>query len=117
MPLRSTLSACLSGLAWLLSGNVTAADDSTRNALILYGSAGIATWNQSYNNALREHLGADLSQYFTPEYLNLVGATSDERELIARSLALRYSDTDIDLVVAVLPEANTFVHDWGHIFA
>lgn len=40
-----------------------------------------------------------------------------ETDGVARLLALCYSDTDIDLVLAVLPDANTFFHDWSHVFA
>jgi len=114
---RPFLISLLSCLSWLHWNVAAAAEDEPRSALILYGSTGIANWNQNFNNALREHIGSDWGQYFTPEFLSLVSATAAERELIARSLALRYSEKDIDLVVAVLPEANSFVHDWAHIFA
>lgn len=87
------------------------------NALVIYGSGGIANWDQGFNESLRNELGPDLGQYFTPETLSLISADDAERELIAESLALKYSNKEIGLIVAVLAEANAFVTEWGHVFA
>lgn len=87
------------------------------NALLVYGSGGIANWDQEFNAALRDELGPELGQYFTSEILALIGATAEDRKLIADSLALKYSNKNIDLIVAVLSEANDFVTEWVHLFA
>lgn len=113
--------SCLSTFAvlcCLLLGNVHAADNSERfNALIIYGSGGIANWDQEFNASLRDELGPELGQYFASEILPLIGATAEEREQFARSLILKYSNRDIGLVVPVLSEANDFVTEWAQLFA
>lgn len=101
----------------LLASEELVPGDEELNALVLYGSAGIATWNQTFNQTLLSELGPELSQQITPEFLSLVGASEVDRQLIAQSLALRYSNHTIDLVVAVLPESNRFVHDYAQVFA
>lgn len=86
-------------------------------ALLIYGSGGAANWEHSFNESLRDQLGVDLGQYFTPEFLNLILANEEEQALIAESLALKYRNKEISLIVAVLSEANTFVRDYGPVFA
>ncbi len=94
-----------------------AANEEPLKALLIYGNGGIATWGQNFNEYFRGHLGPELGQYFTPEFVALVSAEPDEYELIARSLALKYSNSKIDLLIPVLPESNSFVHQWSHVFA
>ncbi len=96
---------------------VAAAEAEPFNALLIYGNGGIATWGQNFNEYFRDHLGPELGQHFTPEFVALVNAEPEEYELIAQSLALKYSNSKIDLLIPVLPESNSFVHQWGHIFA
>jgi len=62
-------------------------------------------------------LGPSRGGYFTPEFLSLISSSQEDRQLIARSLALKYSDREIDLLVAVLIDANSFVHEFGDVFA
>ena len=83
----------------------------------MYGSGGAANWEHSFNESLRDKLGTDLGQYFTPEFLSLILALPEDQELIANSLALKYQHKHISLIVAVLSEANSFVTDWAHVFA
>lgn len=94
-----------------------AEDEDQYNALLIYGNGGIATWGQNFNEEFRMLLGPDLGQNFTPEFVALVNTDPDVFELVAHSLALKHSNTEIDLLIPVLPESNTFVHDWGHLFA
>jgi signal transduction histidine kinase/ActR/RegA family two-component response regulator len=86
-------------------------------AILIYGSGGAANWEHSFNESLRDQLGVELGQYFTPEFLNLILASEEEQALIAESLALKYRNKKIFLIVAVLSEANTFVRDYGAVFA
>jgi len=86
-------------------------------ALLVYGSGGAANWEHSFNESLRDRLGVELGQYFTPEFLNLILASEEELALIADSLALKYRKPNISLIVAVLSEANTFVRDYAAVFA
>ena len=86
-------------------------------ALLVYGSGGAANWEHSFNESLRKQLGVELGQYFTPEFLNLILASEEELALIADSLALKYRNRSISLIVAVSSEANTFVRDYAAVFA
>lgn len=102
--------------------NARAADadadaDARGYALLIYGSGGVGNWDQSFNASLSRLLGSEFGQYFTPEYLPLITAQTDESETIADSLALKHSNKRIGLVVALLEEANVFVKEWGHVFA
>ncbi len=86
-------------------------------ALLIYGSGGAANWEHSFNESLRDELGVELGQYFTPEFLNLILATDEEQALIAESLALKHRNKTITLLVAVLSEANSFVEQYASVFA
>ena len=92
-------------------------EDDEFHALLIYGSGGIATWTHNFNEALRAELGVELGQRFTPEFLSLISASQQDQALIADSLALKYSNQSIDLVIGVLTQANTFVKEFGHVFA
>ena len=83
----------------------------------MYGSGGAANWEHSFNESLRDKLGTDLGQYFTPEFLSLIRAAPEDRELIANSLAMKYQHDEITMIVAVLSEANDFVTEWASVFA
>lgn len=114
----STLYLRLFILLLLASGKqAVAAEQEPFNALLIYGNGGIATWGQNFNEYFRGHLGPELGQYFTPEFVALINAEPEEYELIARSLALKYSNSKIDLLIPVLPESNSFVRQWSHVFA
>lgn len=106
------------GILLLCSQWLNAAQEDERfDALVIFGSGGISAWSQNFNDSFRSYLGPDLEQYFIPEFVSLVNASESEYELIAQSLALKYSNTEIDLIVPVLPEANTFTHRWRHLLA
>ncbi len=87
------------------------------HALLIYGTGGVANWEHTFNDRLRGELGSELGAYFSPEFLALLVADDAEQELAARSLALKHGGHRIDLVIAVLPEANHFVTRWQHLFA
>ena len=87
------------------------------DALIIFGRGGMSSWDQNFNQFFQNALDPQLSPYFTPEFLSLIDASSEDSELIAQSLALKYSNREIGLVVAVLPEANSFVQRWRNVFA
>ena len=87
------------------------------HALLIYGTGGVANWEHTFNDRLRGELGSELGAYFSPEFLALLVADDAEQELAARSLALKHGAHRIDLVIAVLPEANHFVTRWQHLFA
>lgn len=108
---------CIAGSLFLLLCSPLLGQSEIPRSLILSGSGGIANWDQEFNSSLRDELGPDLGQFFNSEILPLIGATTAERELIADSLALKYSGTEIGLVVAVLSEANDFVTEWVQRFA
>lgn len=97
--------------------SVAAEQEPRPTALLLYGSGGAASWEHSFNESLRDKLSTDLGQYFTPEFLPLILADPEDEELIADSLALKYQNTQINLIVAVLSEANTFVSKFSEVFA
>lgn len=108
----------LCALVLLSVATVTAAEERQPvNALILYGAGGIANWEHTFNDRLRDELGPDLAPYFTPEFLSLLTADDAPQELNARSLALKHTSRRIDLVIAVLPEANHFVTAWQQVLA
>ncbi len=88
-----------------------------KQILAIYGTGGIATWEQRFNATFFSELGASTSTFIDPEFLSLIQATDQEEELYARSLQLKYSNREFDLVMAVLPEANSFVLNWKHLFA
>ncbi|CAN0480673.1 unnamed protein product, partial [Discosporangium mesarthrocarpum] len=108
--------ACLQ-IAVSATAVFAAEQDESFDALLIFGSGGLATWTQNYNETLRGLLGPALGSNFTPEFLSLINSSAEDRELIARSLALKYSNRDIDLVVTVLTEANSFIHQYGQFFA
>ena len=91
--------------------------DGAPHALLIYGSGGVANWEHTFNDRLRGELGSELGAYFSPEFLELLAADEAEQELIARSLALKHGVHRVDLVIAVLPEANHFVTQWQPLFA
>ena len=91
--------------------------DGAPHALLIYGSGGVANWEHTFNDRLRGELGSELGAYFSPEFLELLAADGAEQELVARSLALKHGAHEVDLVIAVLPEANHFVTQWQHLFA
>ncbi len=88
-----------------------------KEVLVIYGTGGLATWEQNFNLVFRAQLGAQLGVFVTPEFLSLINSDSVEKDLVARSLALKYGQRNIDLIVGLLPEANTFIRDYRHIFA
>lgn len=108
--------ACLQ-IAVSASAVLAAEQEQSIDALLVSGSGGLATWTQNYNEQLRSLLGPALSSNVTPEFLPLIDSSPEDRELIARSLALKHSNREIDLVIAVLIEANSFIHEYGDYFA
>jgi len=110
-------SLCLIFLLLPYAEITTAAEQAPPSGLLVYGSGGAANWEHSFNESLRDQLGPELGQYFTPEFLSLILADDSQRALIADSLALKYSLNELTLIVAVLSEANTFIRDYKQIFA
>lgn len=101
-----------------VTSRASAADSNERGySLLIYGSGGVGNWDQSFNASLSQLLGSEFGQYFTPEFLPLITAQADELETFANALALKHSNKQIDLVVALLEEANVFVEEWVHVFA
>lgn len=88
-----------------VTSRASAADSNERGySLLIYGSGGVGNWNQSFNASLSQLLGSEFGQYFTPEFLPLITAQADELETFANALALKHSNKQIDLVVALLEE-------------
>jgi signal transduction histidine kinase/CheY-like chemotaxis protein len=108
-------------LIWLalmpLSAAAQPAEVSDKRVLIIYGTGGIATWEQNWNAFFLEELITSTGVRVDPEFLSLVQTSNTDQELYAQSLQLKYRDTDFDLVLAVLPEANRFLSNWRHLFA
>lgn len=114
---RWTVAACLLLGTALAPTSATSQTDTGQNVLIIYGTGGLATWEQTFNQVFRDELSAEFGVYVTPEFLSLVNADDSEKDIIARSLALKYEQQELALVVALLPEANTFVREYRHVFA
>jgi signal transduction histidine kinase len=85
--------------------------------LIIYGTGGIASWEQNWNVFFLEELITSTGVRVDPEFLSLVQTSASAQELYAQSLQLKYRDVEFDLVLALLPEANAFLSTWKHLFA
>ncbi len=92
-------------------------ENAEKQVLAIFGTGGVATWEQNFNSVFLNQLGAKSGVYIDPEFLSLANANAREQEIVAQSLQLKYQSRNFDLVVAVLPEANTFVADWKQLFA
>ncbi len=85
--------------------------------LLIYGTTDVGEWEQAFNSAILRELAIGTSYELIPEFLNLVGASASEQELMARSLLLQYDGRQIDLIIAMMPESGTFVREWSSVFA
>lgn len=88
-----------------------------RRVLIVYGNPDIGPWEQDFNRITLEELSTNSNIPAIPEFLSLIQATASEQQLIAESLQLKYGQLQVDLVLAVLPEANSFVYNYVDVFA
>lgn len=99
-------------------GAIAAENGITNRILVIYGNPLIDPWEQNFNQVLLEKLSTEAGVPLTPEHLSFLEVDDEvESALIAESLRLKYSRSEIDLVIAVLPEANSFLFSWGHIFS
>lgn len=117
--LKTASLALLLALTTPLSVVAQAADnsDSPRRVLLIYSSTDIGEWQQTFNSVILRELSVDSRSLVAPEFLSLIDASEEQIELAAASLELQYSQTPPDLVIAVSPEAGTFVRRWSHSFA
>lgn len=114
-------------IAWGLSlfllctfgqGAIAAEDQITNRILVIYGNPLMESWEQNFNRILLERLSTEEGIPLTPEHLSFLSVGGAvESGLMAESLRLKYSRSKIDLVIAVFPEANSFLFEWGHIFS
>lgn len=99
-------------------GSIAAENQITDRILVIYGNPLMESWEQNFNQILLERLSTEAGIPLTPEHLSSLSAGGAvESSLIAESLRLKYSRSKIDLVIAVFPEANSFLFNWGHIFS
>lgn len=99
-------------------GAIAAENQISNRILAIYGNPLIDPWEQNFNQVLLEKLSTEAGIPLTPEHLSFLDIDDDaESNLIAESLRLKYSNSEIDLVIAVLPEANSFLFKWGHVFS
>lgn len=85
--------------------------------LLIYGNPDIGPWEQNFNQTSLNELATVSGIPTIPEFLSLIDTPELQQRNIAQSLQLKYSQLNIDLVIAVLPDANSFVHRWIDIFA
>lgn len=110
-------------LAFSIAGGFNFASHAAEQApaqhqiLLIYGSTDVGEWEQIYNSEMLRELAVGSGEALLPEFLSLIGATTEEQELMADSLLLQYGDSAIDLVIGVTPEASTFVRNWSSVFA
>lgn len=99
-------------------GAIAAENQIIDRILVIYGNPLMEPWEQNFNRILLERLSTEAGIPLTPEHLSSLGVGGAvESSLIAESLRLKYSRSKIDLVIAILPEANRFLLEWGHIFS
>lgn len=88
-----------------------------QRVLVVYGNTDIGPWEQEFNSTILRQLTTENAIPVVPEFLNLVGADPAELPTIADSLRVKYQSIAIDLIIALQPEANTFVHSYSDYFA
>lgn len=85
--------------------------------LVIFGNPDIGPWEQNFNQIILKELATQAAIPVIPEFLDLIQTAPSDQQLLAESLNLKYSRLTIDLVIAVLPEANSFVFEWAEVFA
>ncbi len=103
--------------SWLARLSHAAEFPEQSRVLVIYGNPDIGPWEQNFNEIILENLATEAAIPVIPEFLDLIQATVEDQRVLAESLRLKYSRLQIDLVVAVLPEANSFVFNWVEVFA
>ncbi len=103
--------------AWLCLAAHAAEFPENRRVLVVYGNPDIGPWEQNFNQITLTELSTNSGIPAIPEFLSLIETPLLQQQYMAESLRLKYSQLQIDLVIAVLPEANSFVHRWAGIFA
>lgn len=88
-----------------------------RRVLLIYGNPDIGPWEQNFNQITLTELSTNSGIPAIPEFLSLIETPELQKQVMAESLRLKYSQLQIDLVIAVLPEANSFVQRWSDTFA
>ena len=113
------ISSCLITLLFLFSGQESRAAELTpdKSVLLLWGNPYIGPWEQNFNQIVLRELAQSQNSPVIPEFLSLLNAQESDKALIAESMSLKYSRSEVDLVIAVQVEASAFVHDWHHLFA
>lgn len=106
-------------LSTLLVGQSSQAAELTpdETILLVWGNPYIGPWEQNFNQIVLRELASELAVPVIPEFLSLLNTDESKLALIAESMRLKYSDTKISLVIAVQPEANSFVYRWQDLFA
>lgn len=85
--------------------------------LFIYGNPDIGPWEQLFNQTLLNELATVSGIPAIPEFLSLIDTPELQQQYMAESLRLKYTQLSIDLIIAVLPDANSFVHRWASVFA
>lgn len=117
--MRNLCTICILFAALLFPGAVSQTAELTpdKSVLLVWGNPYIGPWEQNYNQIVVRELALGQSAPVLPEFLSLLNASESEKALIAESLSLKYSRSDVDLVIAVQVEASDFVYHWQHMFA
>jgi len=114
---RTGILLFLLGFSVLLSESHAAEFPVDNRVLVIYGNPDIGPWEQQFNGVMLHELSTVSGIPVIPEFLSLIQTSQSQQQLIAESLRLKYSRLQIDLIIAVLPEANSFVHQWAEVFA
>tara|TARA_R110002072_G_scaffold2252_2_gene18573 strand:- start:32934 stop:35546 length:2613 start_codon:yes stop_codon:yes gene_type:complete len=91
------------------SAGVHAEEKDLMRILVIYGSADLSPWIQSFNTALADGLGAGKSTRVQVEFLDISQYSAAENLEHARAIHSKIKKIPPDLVLGVLPDANNFV--------
>lgn len=84
---------------------------------MIYGTLDVSPWIQRFNRQVYAGIGAGKDVTVQIELLDLALYNAEEKQGHAKAIAEKYKRFPPDLVVAVLPAANSFVAEYGAHFA
>lgn len=85
--------------------------------LLIWADPYVGPWEQNFTRIILRDSASNMGVPVIPEFLSLLKVDRDQEAVIAQSMQQKYGDTTIKLVIAVLPEANSFVYRWQSMFA